>query len=466
MKMKKSKLEHDFGSIVGKENVIVTDKKENEHLVDAPWSSTILSLGFKITPDAIVKPHTTREIVDIVNYAFDKKIPLIPRGGGTSALGESLPIKGGIVIDMKRMNKIVEIEEDKKTLTAGAGVSWRKINTKLKEKRFAVGVNPLNENSTLGGFISKGGYGIGSLKHGSIGNQIVNLEVVLPVGLTINTGYSKSHFSYGFGYNNSWLFTGAEGTLGIITEATLKIYYQNNLKVTVHRVLDEAIFQALSEITRSGNLISLMFLDGELAKTELSTEAERGVLLLLSEERREEPTLEKQKGAISVSEEDFNLWDKLQKFYGPERFGGEVFLPINGLHKIFEVIRKLKENYRLQGLVGFLADSDSIILRLICNEEEIGLKRIALIGDFVRAAINLGGRPYGSGVWNSFWMEEVYDINTLKLMRKIKEQIDSQNIMNPYKTINYPKARIGITTGPPLYQTTTFLEKIFKKIGL
>lgn len=454
-----------MGNIVGKENVIVSDIEE-EKLIDTVWGSSILSLGFKIAPDAIVKPYTAREVVNLVNYAFDKKIPLIPRGGGTSALGEALPIKGGIVIDMKRMNKIVKIEENKKILTAGAGISWRKVNAHLRKNKFSVGVNPLNEKSTLGGFISKGGYGIGSLRYGSIGNRIVNLEVVLPVGLVINTGYSKSHFSYGFGYNNSWLFTGAEGTLGVITEATLKINHVSNLKVSVYRILkDESIFQTLSEFAGSSNLASLMFFDGKLAKTELGMEAERGVILLLSEEGKEEATLEKQHGVILVSEVDFNLWVKLQKIYSPDGFGGEVFLPLDSYLKIFKVVRKLNENYRVRGLVGFLADPNSTVLRLIC-EEESGLKRIALVGDFVRAAIDLGGRPYGSGVWNSFWMEDVYDTNTLKLMRKVKEQIDSQNIMNPYKNINYPKARIGFTAGPSLFRTTTFLEKIFKKIGL
>ena len=465
MKMRKSKLERDLGRIVGKENVIVSDIEEK--LIDTVWGSSVLSLGFKIAPDAIVKPYTAREVVNLVNYAFDKKIPLIPRGGGTSALGEGLPIKGGMVIDMKRMNNIVRIDENKKTLTAGAGISWRKVNAHLRKNKFSVGVNPLNENSTLGGFISKGGYGIGSLRHGSIGNRIVNLEVVLPVGLIINTGYSKSHFSYGFGYNNSWLFTGAEGTLGVITEATLKVLHQSNLKVTVYRIIkDDVIFQALSEFAGSGNLVSLMFFDGELAKSELGIETGRGVILLLSEEGKEEATLEKQFGVVPVSEGDFNLWDKLQEIYSPDDFGGEVFLPLDSLLKIFKVVGKLNENYRVRGLVGFLADPDSIVLRLICDAEESGLKRIALIWDFVRSAINLGGRPYGSGVWNSFWMEDVYDTNTLKLMRKVKEQIDSQNIMNPYKNINYPKARIGLTAGPSLFRTTTFLEKIFKKIGL
>lgn len=86
-------MENDLGSIVGNENVVIGEK-EKKNLKDSAWGSTILSLGFKIEPDAIVKPHNAREIVDIVNYAFDRKIPLIPRGGGTSALGEALPIKG------------------------------------------------------------------------------------------------------------------------------------------------------------------------------------------------------------------------------------------------------------------------------------------------------------------------------------------------------------------------------------
>jgi len=78
--------------------------------------------------------------------------------------------------------------------------------------------------------------------------------------------------------------------------------------------------------------------------------------------------------------------------------------------------------------------------------------------------MSLGGRSHGSGVWNSFWMEDVFGTNTLKLMRKIKEQIDPQNIMNPYKNINYPKSRLGVTVNPSLFRATTFLDKIFKRI--
>ncbi|MGQ9721468.1 MAG: FAD-binding oxidoreductase [Candidatus Jordarchaeum sp.] len=463
--MKKSRLKRDLGSILGKENVTIGGEEEEDQ-IGKVWDSIILSLGFKILPDAIVKPKNTREIVKIVNYAFDKKIPLIPKGGGTSNLGETLPIRGGIIVDMKRMNKF-EIDEDKKILTAGAGTYWREVNINLKSKTLALGVNPPNEDSTIGGFVSRGGYGIGSLKHGSIGNQIINLEVVLPVGLTINTGYSKSHFSYGYGYNNHWLFTGAEGTLGIITEATLKIHHQKNLKVTAYKILKkEAMFQELRELAMSGNFLSAVFFDGELSKTELGIEAETGIILLLYEEEKEEAIFEKEQGIIPVTERDFDLGVLLQNIYVQEGFGGEVFLPLDGLFNIIEVVRRLRESYRIQGLVGFLADPESIVLRLICNKEEKGLKRITLIGDFVKVAIGLDGRPYGSGVWNSFWMEEIFDENTLKLMRKIKEQIDSQNIMNPYKNINYPKSRIGLTTSPSLFQTTTFLKKILEKISL
>ena len=463
MRMRKSRLEHELGSIVGKENVTLHNDRKGE-LISKVWNSAFRSLGLKTAPDAVVKPGNAMEVVNLVNYAFDKEVPLIPRGGGTSALGGAVPVNGGVVIDTKRMDKI-RIDEDKKTLTAGAGVPWSRLNTKLEKKRLATGVAPLNLNSTLGGFISTGGLGIGSLRHGSVGNQIINLEVVLPVGLKINTGYSKAYFSHGFGYSNSWLFTGAEGTLGVITEATLRVYPRDSLRVEVYGIQkDGNIFQRLSKFTQSGSSVSVVFLDRELAENELEIETQGGALLLFTDEERKEDKFEEAGGATPILEEDSKIRDKLQEVYGPEGYGGEVLLPLEGVPEMFKAVEKLSEKYSTRGLAGLMVDPYSIVLRLTCGEEESGLGRVTLMGDFVRMAMSLGGRPHGSGVWNSFWMEDMFDTNTLKLMRKIKEQIDPQNIMNPYKNINYPKSKLGVTVNPSLFRATTFLDKIFKRI--
>lgn len=182
--------------------------------------------------DIIVRPKSTEEISEIVKLANKTKTPIWPRGAATSLVFMGIPLKsGGIVLDLTRMNNIIEIDEDSMSVTAETGITWGKLERELKEKGWYTGfIGPApGIASTIGGAISVASVMYGSAKYGTSGDILLGLEVVLPTGEIIRTGSSalkKSfhHVRYGIGPDSSGLFCGDQGIFGIKTQFTFKIF--------------------------------------------------------------------------------------------------------------------------------------------------------------------------------------------------------------------------------------------------
>ncbi len=173
-------------------------------------------------PDAIVWPESADEIAKIVKIAVKCKVPVIPFGEGSGVLGGITAINGGIVIDMKRMNRIIDIDEESLLVTVETGINGEVLERKLQEKGFTLRHTPQSVRcSTLGGWISCRAAGQFSTKYGKIEDMLTALTVVLPDGsLFRNTIAPRS----ATGPRIDQLFLGAEGTLGIVTQAVLKIW--------------------------------------------------------------------------------------------------------------------------------------------------------------------------------------------------------------------------------------------------
>ncbi|MEM2933873.1 MAG: FAD-binding protein, partial [Methanocellales archaeon] len=172
--------------------------------------------------DYVVIPLSTEEIVKIVKLANEYKIPIVPRGGGSGLTGGAVPIKGGIVLDMRRMNRILEIDIENLQVLVEPGVILDNLNAALKKYNFFFPPDPASSDTcTIGGVISNNASGMRSIKYGICRDYVLDLEVVTPDGEVINTG-SKALVSSS-GYDLTRLFVGSEGTLGIITKARLKI---------------------------------------------------------------------------------------------------------------------------------------------------------------------------------------------------------------------------------------------------
>jgi len=177
---------------------------------------------YRYVPDMAVFPETTADVHAVVRIASAHKIPLIPKGGGSNRTGMLVPIHGGIVVDTIRMNKVLEVSVPNLYVTVQTGITLKELDEQLEPHGLILTQEQGSYKvATVGGSISTAGFSRKHQKYGTISDRVMSLEVVLANGDVLRTGPKVLYTSTG--YRLSQLFIGAEGTLGIITEATLRV---------------------------------------------------------------------------------------------------------------------------------------------------------------------------------------------------------------------------------------------------
>lgn len=216
-------IKNELIDIVGPEDVTVQEAERlvyslDYYLVPQIW----MDRGLRPTlPDWVVFPESTEEVSRILKTASRHRIPVIPYGGGTGTQGGGVPLYGGIVVDMKKMNRILRIDEQSLTVVAEAGVNGQELEWAVNKKGLTLAHYPASQyGATLGGYIAARGSGTLSTKYGKAEDMVLNLEVVLPSGKIIRTLPVPNHAC---GPGLLQLFVGSEGTLGIITEVTMRL---------------------------------------------------------------------------------------------------------------------------------------------------------------------------------------------------------------------------------------------------
>ncbi len=177
--------------------------------------------GISKMPEVLVEVLTTQEVSKIMKYAYENMIPVVARGSGTGLVGASVPIYGGIMINMSKMNKILEIDEENLTLTLEPGVLLMEISKYVEEFDLFYPPDPGEKSATIAGNISTNAGGMRAVKYGVTRDYIRGLEVVLPNGEILNVGGKVVKNSSGYSIKD--LICGSEGTLGIVTKAILKL---------------------------------------------------------------------------------------------------------------------------------------------------------------------------------------------------------------------------------------------------
>jgi len=220
----KARIISRLSEVVGKQNVSVSEIDLLAYTKDTTLLTFNWAIQGKIAglPDIITWPDTVKQICEILKIANQEKIPVIPYSEGSGVVGGAIPIYGGIIIDMKKFNKILEINDKNLTVTAQTGINGMNLERYLNSKGYTAGHIPQSINfSSLGGWIAHRAAGQFSTKYGKIEDIVLGMELILPQGDIINfkiiprasTGPQLDKF-----------FIGNEGTLGIVTKATLKIW--------------------------------------------------------------------------------------------------------------------------------------------------------------------------------------------------------------------------------------------------
>jgi glycolate oxidase len=172
-------------------------------------------------PDAVVRPMNVQEVQKLVQLANKHKVPIIPRGSGTALCGHSVPIDGGIVVDMQGMNKIKEINVSDLYCVVQPGVVCDHLNAALKKYKFFIPGPASSEAATLGGMMACNASGAKAAKYGATRDYVLGCEAVLPTGEIVHLG--GRCLKNASGYQLDRLLVGSEGTLGIVTEIILKV---------------------------------------------------------------------------------------------------------------------------------------------------------------------------------------------------------------------------------------------------
>jgi FAD/FMN-containing dehydrogenase len=213
-------LERSLVRSLGRENVSRTRRTIEHHSFDALRLNRGFSLPSRgFPPDIVVSPTTTEHVVKLVNLARERRLPLVPWGGGTGLMGGAEAIDGGIIVDFRKMRRILRFDREDRLIEVEAGATMGMVNRYLSRRGFLLGHDPWTRDfATIGGAISTNGMGYLGTKFGPMGDQVLGLQVVLGDGEVLETrpSYAKS------GFDLNRLFIGTEGTLGVITRATLK----------------------------------------------------------------------------------------------------------------------------------------------------------------------------------------------------------------------------------------------------
>ena len=222
--MLESAIVQSLAQVVGGENLLTGDYDLDRYSADAlnPFRAFGAEQAFDRLADVVVRPSCTQEVAEVVRLASKHRIPVVPYGGGTGVMGGALPVRGGIVLDLKRMNRIRAINPTDLTAEVEPGVVLQDLVDASAEHGLMPGHDPYSVPiATVAGAISTNGVGYRAAAFGPMGSQVVSLEVVLPDGRVMST---RPVPKYSSGPNLNHLFIGSEGVFGVITRATVRVY--------------------------------------------------------------------------------------------------------------------------------------------------------------------------------------------------------------------------------------------------
>lgn len=421
----------------------------------------------KILPLCVAFPKNTKEVSEIAKICNKHKVSIVPRAQGTNHCGGTRPVKNSIVIHFSKMNKILEINKENLTAIVEPNCVIGDLNKELNKFNLFFPPDPSNlPVSTVAGAAALCAGGPRTFKYGNTKDYIINLEVVLANGEIINT--SKNLSKNVTGYNLTSLFVGSEGTLGLITKLTLKLIPKPQT-----RLLSLAYFDTILEATKCVNeIINYGFLPSTLDlldKTTLKTienfnpvgllvDKEAALLIELDGflenvlyENKILKEILKKSGAKNITqttaeEQNENIWKTRRSAFSaltqlkPNVVTEDIVVPRNKIVDFVQFCQKLSKKYNIiTAIMGHAGDGNihpNFALDLENKKEKENFEKLK--DELFVFALSLGGTlsgEHGIGTQKQKYLSQALEPNAHKLMKKIKNLLDENNILNTGKSL-------------------------------
>ncbi|WP_129726075.1 glycolate oxidase subunit GlcD [Ectobacillus funiculus] len=444
--------------IVGRENY---DDSEAGRLV----YSYDATPQFQSLPDGVISPDNVKQVSDIVKVCNEHNIPIIPRGSGTNLCAGTCPTEGGLVLLFRHMNRILEIDEENLTVTVQPGVITLDMINEVEAKGLFYPPDPSSMKiSTIGGNINENSGGLRGLKYGVTRDYVIALEIVLANGDIIRTGGKLAKDVAG--YDLTRLFVGSEGTLGIITEATLKLIpmpetkktmlalYQdidaaarsvsniiaNKIIPTTLEFLDQPTLQVVEDFAQIGlptNVQAVLLIEQDGPEQVVERDMQRIAELCMLEQAVSVEVAQSEEHAMALRTARRAALSALARLK-PTTILEDATVPRSEIAKMVRSINEIAAKYDVNICTfGHAGDGN---LHPTCptdsrNHDEIERVEKAFAEIFEKA-VELGGTitgEHGVGVMKAPYLELKLGEQGIAAMRSIKAAFDPNNIMNPGK---------------------------------
>jgi glycolate oxidase len=424
-------------------------------------------------PTCVVRPENTEQVQKIMKYANKNKIPVVPRGAGSGMSGQTVPIDGGIVLDIKKMNKILEIKPEDVYCKVEPGVINDELNRQLKPYGFFFPPTPASGRiCTIGGMIGNNASGVRSVKYGATREAVIGMKVVLANGDLVTLGSNTKVDSSG--YQLAKLMVGSEGTLGIIVEATLQLSplpKYRKMGVANFSKLEDA-GNMISEVIASGITPSMLELMDNVAITAVNNAQKLGLpdveAIVVFEcngavkeaieydMKRIQEICEKNNGTgIRVSDDPkemtrifegrkklFPSLSRYKEGYVSTALADDMAVPMSKIadcvHEIHLIAERNNVVMSAYGHCGAGLIHTKILMDTSKKQQWQDAKKA--VDETYKFVYKLGGTTSGEhGIGFSkapSWKEEKKD--SLDMMRAIKKALDPNNILNPHKLMDAP----------------------------
>jgi glycolate oxidase len=447
--------------IVGESNVITDREKMEDYTHDE-------TPGLAAWPEVVVKPGSTEEVSAIMKLANELLVPVTPRAGGQGLSGGSVPTKGGIVLSVERMNRILEIDHQNLMVTVEPGVITGDLHQAVEAEGLFYPPDPASLDACcLGGNVAEGAGGPRAVKYGTTKDYVSGLEVVLPTGEVVEMGGKL--VKNVAGYNLLQLMVGSEGTLGVVTKIVLRLLplpkrqidllvpYDDFSKAadTVAAIIAECIIPSTIEFMERDTVKACERL---MQKTVPFSDAEAQLLIQLTGQRQEEVDADMDRvgeicldhGAIDVlvaqdrTTQD-RLWEARRLIIealdheSPINRTEDVSVPRAQIPPLLTRIHEMADRVGIRTLCFGHAGDGNVHVNFLKGdlpEEEWGERLLTAQKELYGIALSLGGTitgEHGIGATRGWYLPIALGETSVEIMRKIKDAFDPNHILNPGK---------------------------------